>query len=128
MRDDADLWQQVERPAEGQAVCFELQTSITLSTGQPMKVSEQGFLVCFQGEFRAWINRCPHAGSPLDWSPGQFFSEDGKQLVCHTHFALFDPLSGDCLSGPCTRGLFQLEIRQINGEIEVPASIKQEGY
>ncbi|GAV20447.1 Rieske [2Fe-2S] domain protein [Mariprofundus micogutta] len=114
--------QRVERPGEGQAVCFDLKSTIRLSTGTIVEITEQGFLACYQGQLRAWRNHCPHAGSPLDWNPGQFFSDDGTQLVCHTHGALFDPLSGDCLAGPCPRGLFPIELREEGCSVLVPES------
>ena len=87
-------WQLVERPDEGKATRFELQAHIKLLNGELINIQQQGFLICYQGKLRAWCNHCPHAGSPLDWQPGQFFSENGEQLLCHTHGALFDPLSG----------------------------------
>jgi len=118
----SDQWQDVEKPAEGEATCFELKTQHTLSNGEVVDLTQQGFLICHQGQYRAWKNSCPHAGAPLDWTPGQFFSEDGKQLVCHVHFAHFDPLTGDCLSGPCTHGLYPLEFRETENTIQVPAS------
>ena len=124
---DDDNWQQVVQPSEGEAVCFDLQVSMTLSDGTQMQMSEQGFIVCFQGELRAWRNHCPHAGSPLDWIPGQFFGEDGKTLVCHTHHAVFEPLSGDCVAGPCPRGLYALPIKLLDDGIAVPVCIKLEG-
>jgi len=123
MSDDGD-WQVVLRPEEGEAVCFDLQASMSLSDGTKVELVEQGFLLCFQGKLRAWRNHCPHAGSPLDWIPGQFFSDDGESLVCHTHHALFEPLSGDCLAGPCPRGLYALSIRELEEGVAVPLRVE----
>jgi len=117
-------WQQVDRPGEGQTVCFALSATILLSGGQTVDIQEQGFLLCFQGELRAWRNHCPHVGSPLDWIPGQFFRDDGERLICHSHGALFDPLSGACLSGPCPRGLFPLVFQDQGDAVLVPVSIE----
>ncbi|MDQ7000843.1 MAG: Rieske 2Fe-2S domain-containing protein [Mariprofundus sp.] len=117
-------WQQVDRPVEGQAICFDLRASMRLPDGQTIALQEQGFVLCFQGELRAWRNHCPHAGSPLDWIPGQFFSEDGQQLVCHTHGAHFEPLSGACLSGPCPRGLYSLECQDLGNAVLVPVCVE----
>jgi len=116
-------WQLVERPDEGKATCFELQSHIKLSNGDMIEIQQHGFLICYHGELRAWRNHCPHAGSPLDWQPGQFFSENGEQLLCHTHGALFDPLSGACLSGPCNRGLYPLELRESDEGVYLPAAV-----
>ncbi len=60
-----------------------------------------GFVVNHDGEVRAWVNRCPHIGAPLDLWPNEFYSEDGRTLVCSTHGAIFEPVSGRCTVGPC---------------------------
>ena len=59
-----------------------------------------GFLVNYGGEFHAYVNSCAHAGTPLDTWPNEFFSEDGRHLVCSTHGAVYAPDSG--ISAPCT--------------------------
>jgi nitrite reductase/ring-hydroxylating ferredoxin subunit len=61
----------------------------------------EGFVVNFDGRYRAFVNRCAHAGTPLDWWPNEFFTDDGRLLVCATHGALFEPDSGRCAGGPC---------------------------
>ena len=48
-----------------------------------------------------YINHCPHAGSPLDWAPGEFLNLDRTHIQCSTHHALFEMDSGVCVSGPC---------------------------
>ena len=62
---------------------------------------KQGFVIRFAGEVRAFINSCPHTGVNLNWSEGQFFDYDFEFLQCSMHGALFDPLSGRCIWGPC---------------------------
>jgi len=59
------------------------------------------FAVRHCGVVRAFVNRCPHAGSELDWNPGEFFDETGLYLICSTHGALFEPGNGYCVAGPC---------------------------
>ncbi len=49
----------------------------------------------------AYRNICPHTGSPLDWQPDDFMSEDGSLIMCHTHGALFEIADGFCIAGPC---------------------------
>ncbi len=125
MSDTALQWQRIARPPEGGAVCFDLKVEMHLDHGGTIGLDEQGFAICFRGAFRAWRNRCPHAGSPLDWQPGRFFSEDGEQLLCHTHGARFDPLDGACLAGPCPRGLESLPLRECGDVLEVPLRLAQ---
>jgi nitrite reductase/ring-hydroxylating ferredoxin subunit len=48
-----------------------------------------------------YVNSCPHTGTPLDWTPDQFMSEDGGHILCATHGALFRIENGHCLAGPC---------------------------
>jgi nitrite reductase/ring-hydroxylating ferredoxin subunit len=77
-----------------------------------------GFAVRHCGAVRAFVNRCPHAGTELDWNPGEFFDETQLYLMCATHGALFEPGTGRCVAGPC-RGasLEPLEVRERDGEV-----------
>jgi len=50
----------------------------------------------------AYVNRCPHVGTPLDWSPDEFLDRDGRHIVCATHGALFRVDDGFCVAGPCS--------------------------
>lgn len=61
----------------------------------------EGFVVGFQGELFAYVNRCRHVPLPLDWMDNQFFTEDGSYLLCANHGALYEPATGECLWGPC---------------------------
>jgi len=58
-------------------------------------------VVCSGGELYAYINSCPHQGTPLETFPDKFLSEDGSLLVCSTHGARFRVADGACISGPC---------------------------
>ena len=61
----------------------------------------KGFVVRHDGVARAFVNRCPHVGTELDWQPGEFFEQTGLYLVCSTHGAIFEPATGLCVAGPC---------------------------
>ena len=80
--------------------------------------AQDAFAVRWCGTARAYVNRCPHMGTELDWQPGEFFEESGLYLVCATHGALFDPATGLCVAGPC-RGasLERVSIREEGGEV-----------
>ena len=61
----------------------------------------EALLVNYYGNLFAYVNRCPHTGITLDWVNNQFFSVDGRYLMCATHGAVFEPPSGECTWGPC---------------------------
>lgn len=49
----------------------------------------------------AYINSCPHTGSPLNWTGDQFLTRDGDLIQCALHGALFRIADGLCVWGPC---------------------------
>ena len=66
-----------------------------------LRTRSPAFAIRHHGKVRAFVNRCPHAGTELDWQAGEFFEETGLYLMCSTHGALFEPSSGFCVAGPC---------------------------
>jgi len=79
---------------------------------------ENAFAVRWCGRVVAYVNRCPHAGTQLDWQPGEFFEETGLYLACSTHGALFEPGSGRCVAGPCRGAALEpLAIRERDGRV-----------
>ncbi len=58
-------------------------------------------LLRHDGRIRAYLNSCPHTGVRLEWRSHEFFDADGRYLQCATHGALFEPGTGQCVSGPC---------------------------
>lgn len=54
-----------------------------------------------KGVVRAYMNVCPHQGTPLETFPDKFLNEDGTLFVCSTHGARFRVEDGVCVSGPC---------------------------
>jgi nitrite reductase/ring-hydroxylating ferredoxin subunit len=61
------------------------------------------------------VNRCPHAGHPLNLLPDRFLTPDGTLLLCSSHGALFEKLTGYCVAGPCagrTLTPLPLEVRE----------------
>ena len=61
----------------------------------------RGIVVRVREEVRGYINRCPHAGHPLNLRPNHFLTPDGSLLLCASHGALFERLTGLCIAGPC---------------------------
>lgn len=78
------------------------------------------FLINYRGSFHAYVNSCRHLVTPLDFIRYQFFTADGRHLVCLTHGALYEPASGLCVEGPCKGlSLHALPVRVERGEVMV---------
>jgi nitrite reductase/ring-hydroxylating ferredoxin subunit len=79
-----------------------------------------GFLVNDDGRFHAYVNRCRHMPTPLDFIRDQFVSEDGRHLMCYTHGALYERGTGLCISGPCHgEFLYRLPVCVDQGDVLV---------
>jgi nitrite reductase/ring-hydroxylating ferredoxin subunit len=79
---------------------------------------EPAFAIRFEGAAHAYLNRCAHARSQLDWNPGCFFDREGLLLVCSLHGALYAPDTGECVGGPCVNGaLLPLGIEERDGSV-----------
>jgi nitrite reductase/ring-hydroxylating ferredoxin subunit len=50
---------------------------------------------------RGFIDRCPHMDQTLTPEGRVLLTPDGSLILCGRHGAVFDPLSGLCLGGPC---------------------------
>ena len=76
------------------------------------------FAVRYRGEVHGYLNRCAHVAMELDWQEGLFFDAAGRDLLCSTHGAAYDPRSGRCLGGPCGRGaLVKLRLEERDGGV-----------
>lgn len=77
-----------------------------------------GFAIRYDGRVHAYVNRCPHQGTELDWQPGEYFEESGLYLICSTHGALFEPSGGLCVAGPCRGAQLQsIAVEERDGRI-----------
>jgi len=84
------------------------------------KYKVDAFLVNDRGSYYAYVNRCRHMPTPLDFVRDRFWSEDGRHLMCYTHGALYEPSTGRCVAGPCKGlSLYPLPVRIDNGEVMV---------
>lgn len=63
-----------------------------------------GFVVRYGGKAYAYLNRCAHVPTELDWQEGRFFESSGEFLMCAVHGAVYRPDSGVCTGGPCRGG------------------------
>ena len=87
--------------------------AFTMGTGAwPLR----GFVVRVGGEVRGYVNHCPHAGHPLNLRPHKFLTPDGTLILCSSHGALFEKLTGYCVAGPCAgQALQPLPLRIADG-------------
>jgi nitrite reductase/ring-hydroxylating ferredoxin subunit len=76
-------------------------------------------LVRRDGVLRAYVNACPHQGTPLETFPDRFLDQDGL-LVCSTHGARFRAQDGFCVSGPCEgKNLHPLGLEIVGGTVVI---------
>ena len=78
----------------------------------------RAFALRFDGQVVAYLNRCVHVPSEMDWQPGEFLDSRQEFIVCATHGAEYEPLTGRCAGGPCGRGrLTQLRVEERDGSV-----------
>ena len=64
----------------------------------------RAFALRFDGKVVAYLNRCVHVPTELDWQPGEFLDAGREFIICSIHGAAYAPESGRCIGGPCGRG------------------------
>lgn len=81
----------------------------------------KGLVIRWNDELKAYRNLCPHWSTPLDEDGDRLFDHGSRALICQTHGALFEPASGQCISGPCFgEALKELRVERAEGsEIEI---------
>ena len=78
----------------------------------------RGFALRFEGRVVAYLNRCLHVPTEMDWQHGKFLDSDKEFILCSTHGAAYEPLTGRCAGGPCGRGtLTVLSVEERDGEV-----------
>lgn len=85
-----------------------------LEYGRPARA----FVLRFDGQLRAYLNRCVHVPTELDWQPGEFLDSDKRWIICAVHGATYEPSDGRCVGGPCGRGKLQaLTVMEQDGQV-----------
>lgn len=93
----------------GDALVFDV-----LQYGQPVRA----FVLRFEGGLVAYLNRCLHVPTEMDWQPGRFLDSDKRFILCSTHGATYEPVGGRCVGGPCGRGrLTAVEVAERDGQV-----------
>ena len=84
----------------------------------------RALLVRVGEEVHAYLNRCPHAGRPLNFLPDRFLSPDGELIQCCAHGALFEKATGLCIAGPCVdESLRRIAVLQVDGEVRLAEAV-----
>jgi nitrite reductase/ring-hydroxylating ferredoxin subunit len=78
----------------------------------------RAFVLRFDGRLVAYLNRCLHVPTEMDWQYGQFLDGDKEFILCSTHGASYEPLTGRCAGGPCGRGkLTAMDVEERDGQV-----------
>ncbi len=93
----------------GRAVVWDV-----LAYGRPARA----FVLRIDGTPRAYLNRCLHVPTEMDWQPGEFLDADRRYIVCSIHGATYEPSDGRCIGGPCGRGrLTPVRVQERDGQL-----------
>lgn len=116
----------MEQVREIYAVCHVNDVAKRRAVGYVLaRVNDEGKTVPFpvviarhQGKYYAYVNRCPHQGSQLDFEPKQFLDPTQQFLLCGKHGAQFDIATGQCNEGPCVGAKLEpVEVLIDEGEV-----------
>jgi nitrite reductase/ring-hydroxylating ferredoxin subunit len=78
----------------------------------------RAFALRFDGRVVAYMNRCAHVPTQMDWQPGEFLDSERRYIVCSMHGAVYEPRTGQCIEGPC-RGerLMAIDVVERAGQV-----------
>jgi nitrite reductase/ring-hydroxylating ferredoxin subunit len=78
----------------------------------------RAFALRFDGRVRAYLNRCLHVPTEMDWQPGEFLDIERQVILCSIHGAAYRPTDGQCVGGPCGRGrLVAIRTEETDGHV-----------
>ncbi len=78
----------------------------------------RAFALRFDGVVRAYLNRCVHVPTEMDWQPGEFLDLERRWILCSIHGAAYEPANGRCVGGPCGRGsLTPVPVQEEAGQV-----------
>ena len=78
----------------------------------------RAFALRFEGRVVAYMNRCAHVPTEMDWQPGEFLDADRRFILCSMHGAVYEPTSGQCIAGPCAgQRLMAVDVVERGGQV-----------
>jgi nitrite reductase/ring-hydroxylating ferredoxin subunit len=78
----------------------------------------RAFALRFGGRVVAYMNRCAHVPTEMDWRPGEFLDDERLFIVCSMHGAVYEPSSGRCIAGPCAgQRLMAVPVLERDGQV-----------
>lgn len=82
------------------------------------KSPARAFALRFDGRVVAYVNRCAHVPTEMDWQEGEFLDMDKRWILCSIHGAAYEPADGRCVAGPCTGArLMAIAVEERDGEV-----------
>ncbi len=85
-----------------------------LEYGRPARA----FALRIDGQVVAYMNRCLHVPTEMDWQPGEFLDIEKRFILCSIHGATYEPRNGHCIGGPCGRGrLTAVQVQEHEGQV-----------
>jgi nitrite reductase/ring-hydroxylating ferredoxin subunit len=76
------------------------------------------FAVRYDNQAVAYLNRCAHVPTEMDWQTGEFWDQDKRFIICSVHGALYEPTDGRCIGGPCVgRRLLPIALKEEAGQV-----------
>ena len=109
------------RPPAGVALCAVADLADPGSKGFRFRADSKmfaGFVVRMGEEIRGYVDSCPHAGWPLAAWDDRYLTREGDLILCGGHAALFRPLDGLCVAGPCAdQKLTPWPVEVVGGQI-----------
>lgn len=78
----------------------------------------RAFVLRFDGQVHAYLNRCAHVPTEMDWQEGEFLDRDKRYIMCSIHGAVYEPTTGRCVTGMCGRmGLTKIRVEEREGQV-----------
>lgn len=78
----------------------------------------RAFVLRFDGRAVAYLNRCVHVPTEMDWLAGEFLDSERRWIICSIHGAVYEPANGRCVGGPCGRGrLTPIAVQELDGHV-----------